>query len=40
MHVLSLGYSPCPNDTFIFYGLVHGRIPLPGFSFRERLEAC
>jgi 1,4-dihydroxy-6-naphthoate synthase len=38
MHVLSLGYSPCPNDTFIFYGLVHGRIPLPGFSFRERLE--
>ena len=24
--VLSLGYSPCPNDTFIFYGLTHGRI--------------
>ena len=23
---LSLGYSPCPNDTFIFYGLVHGCI--------------
>ena len=22
----TLGYSPCPNDTFIFYGLVHGRI--------------
>lgn len=21
---LSLGYSPCPNDTFIFYALVHG----------------
>lgn len=38
MHILSLGYSPCPNDTLIFYGLVHGRIPLPGFSFRERLE--
>jgi 1,4-dihydroxy-6-naphthoate synthase len=38
MHTLSLGYSPCPNDTFIFYGLVHGRIPLPGFSFHERLE--
>ena len=29
----SLGYSPCPNDTFIFYGLVHGRIPdAPVFS--------
>lgn len=25
-HSLSLGYSPCPNDTFIFYGLVHGCI--------------
>ena len=24
---LSLGYSPCPNDTFIFYALVHGRVP-------------
>jgi 1,4-dihydroxy-6-naphthoate synthase len=27
MSPLSLGYSPCPNDTFIFYGLVHGKIP-------------
>jgi len=23
---IALGYSPCPNDTFIFYGLVHGKI--------------
>lgn len=23
---LTLGFSPCPNDTFIFYGLVHGLI--------------
>jgi len=23
---MTLGYSPCPNDTFIFYGLVHGKI--------------
>lgn len=23
MNPLSLGYSPCPNDTFIFYALVH-----------------
>lgn len=35
---LTLGYSPCPNDTFIFYALVHGRIPLPGFTLSERLE--
>lgn len=34
---LRLGYSPCPNDTFIFYGLMHGRIPLPGISIREEL---
>ncbi|NLX19381.1 MAG: 1,4-dihydroxy-6-naphthoate synthase [Desulfobulbus sp.] len=25
---LRLGYSPCPNDTYIFNALVHGRIPL------------
>jgi 1,4-dihydroxy-6-naphthoate synthase len=30
---LSLGFSPCPNDTFIFHALVHGRV---GAS--ERLE--
>ena len=35
---LTLGYSPCPNDTFIFYALTHGRIPLPGVSVQERLE--
>ncbi len=27
---LTLGYSPCPNDTFLFYALAHGRISLPG----------
>jgi 1,4-dihydroxy-6-naphthoate synthase len=35
---LTLGYSPCPNDTFIFYPLVRGLIDSPGFSFDERLE--
>ena len=34
---LNLGYSPCPNDTFIFYALVHGRISLPGVQICERL---
>lgn len=38
MRTLSLGYSPCPNDTFIFYALSHGRIPLAGLQIRERLE--
>ncbi len=35
---LTLGYSPCPNDTFIFDALVHRRILLGDFEFRERLE--
>ncbi len=38
MRQLTLGYSPCPNDTFIFYGLIHGQIPCPGISLQERLE--
>jgi len=27
---LTLGYSPCPNDTFIFHGLASGLVPWPG----------
>lgn len=34
---LRLGYSPCPNDTFIFYALMHGRIPLHGITISEEL---
>ncbi|MDR3320691.1 MAG: 1,4-dihydroxy-6-naphthoate synthase [Desulfovibrio sp.] len=26
---LSLGLSPCPNDTYIFYALLHGLVPVP-----------
>jgi len=35
---LTLGYSPCPNDTFIFHALVHGLVQCRDFTFRERLE--
>ena len=35
---LSLGFSPCPNDTFIFHALVHGLVPCGGLSFSPRLE--
>jgi 1,4-dihydroxy-6-naphthoate synthase len=38
MKVMTLGYSPCPNDTHIFYALVHGRVDCRGLGFRERLE--
>lgn len=31
---LSLGFSPCPNDTFIFYALVHGVVD-SGVAFAE-----
>ena len=33
--VLSLGFSPCPNDTYIFNGLVHGQVALSEVSFAE-----
>lgn len=35
---LTLGFSPCPNDTFIFDALVNGRIAKGDFSFDVRLE--
>jgi len=35
---LTLGYSPCPNDTFIFHALTHGLLPEFDLQVRERLE--
>ena len=34
---LSLGFSPCPNDCFMFDAIVHGRIDLEGLEFSVRL---
>jgi len=34
---LTLGYSPCPNDTFIFYALAHRKIDTGDLRFREML---
>lgn len=34
---LSLAYSTCPNDTFIFEALVHGRVDTEGMSFDVQL---
>jgi 1,4-dihydroxy-6-naphthoate synthase len=36
---LTLGYSPCPNDTFIFYALVHGRIATGSVVFAPPVHA-
>lgn len=33
---LSLGFSPCPNDTFIFDALIHHKIDTEGLEF----EVC
>lgn len=37
MKTLTLGYSPCPNDTFIFYAMIHGKIDTDGLEFKETL---
>lgn len=34
---ISLGFSPCPNDTFLFDALVHGKIDTEGLDFDVRL---
>lgn len=37
MKSLTLGYSPCPNDTFIFYALIHDKIDTKNIKFKETL---
>ncbi len=37
MHRINIGFSPCPNDTFIFDALVHERIENSNYSFQEQL---
>lgn len=34
---LTLGYSPCPNDTFIFDAMIHQRIDTEGLEFEVHL---
>ena len=36
--ILELGFSPCPNDTFIFDALVNGRVDTGGLRFEPVLE--
>lgn len=35
---LTLGFSPCPNDTFIFDALVNKKIDTEGFDFEVLME--
>ncbi len=38
MQELTLAFSPCPNDTFIFDAMVNGKIDTRGIRFRYELE--
>jgi 1,4-dihydroxy-6-naphthoate synthase len=35
---LSLGFSPCPNDTFIFDAMIHDKIDTEGLTFNLIIE--
>ncbi len=37
MKKLSIGFSPCPNDTFIFDALIHGKINTEGLEFEVHM---
>jgi 1,4-dihydroxy-6-naphthoate synthase len=32
--MIRLQFSPCPNDTFIFYAMTHGKVDTEGVSFQ------
>lgn len=36
--IITLGFSPCPNDTFMFDAIVNKRIDLQDINFIEKLE--
>jgi 1,4-dihydroxy-6-naphthoate synthase len=38
VHELALGFSSCPNDTFMFHALVHGLVEVPGIRFAPVIE--
>ncbi len=35
--MLTLGFSPCPNDTFIFDAMIHGKIDTEGLDFQVEM---
>jgi 1,4-dihydroxy-6-naphthoate synthase len=37
-HPLTLGFSPCPNDTFMFDAMIHHKIDTEGLSFEVVME--
>ena len=37
-NTISIGFSPCPNDTFIFDALINKKIDTAGFVFKSKME--
>lgn len=37
-HKLTLGFSPCPNDTFIFDAMIRGKVDTEGLEFEVIME--
>lgn len=35
---LQIGHSPDPDDAFLFYGMVHGKVGRPGLAFQHVLK--
>ncbi len=35
---MKIGFSPCPNDTFIFYALLHSKVEMEGLSFEPYIS--
>jgi len=35
---LTLAYSPCPNDTFMFHGIASGALSMAGYEFEVHLH--
>ena len=35
---LTLGFSPCPNDTFMFEAIINHRIDLEGIKFNVSID--
>lgn len=38
MNQLTIGFSPCPNDCFIFDAMIHGKIDTEGLTFMPVME--
>ena len=38
MNKLSIAFSPCPNDTFIFHAMLHRNIDTGGYAFSPHMD--